>query len=929
MKTVIKYMFILLFVLPILSVAQTNYYSGKIRVIVHDSQIVPLNGGESSDSIFNQVLSDFDVLTITQPLSFAKTPELQRLYELNTSHDEDSLFDALTNINSNSELFLSVERVPIPQPISAPADYMWQLMLDNDSTNDWLWYLSKIDAPKAWSITKGDTNVIVAVTDDGIDMLHPDLVGKVFPLNNFFTGTPFSVGLGHGTSVTTILAAETVDSGQTANGQMASIGYNTRIMFNAWSTDACLYASTNLNADIITLSWYFSCTPLITLNHSDLLIEQEILNNGTTIIRAAGNGSIHCNGQRLYPFSGLEDPRTIVISSTGKDDKHVNSEFCSNNSTNSHYPEVDLCAPGYNLIGGTLTNNGQSSWPYYGCWGGTSQSTPIVSGTAALMYSVNPCLNSNWVQDILKNTTDPIVDAVNFPGVIGSGRLNAGNAVEAAQGAYSADLDLYIKDRLEDFGYPGSYAWGWWFDKSPDIWVRNQADGFTNFTHEEPEYSSSQPVYVYVRVWNKSCDSSNAVGDLSLYWTKASSASSWPQNWDGTQPTTGDKIGTISIPNLGPGESKIFEFQWTILNPYVHSNWASCLLARIEGISNDAITVYPNHLEKDVFNNNNIALRNVTIVDINPFKQLPVINGLEYPHGRFMYVGNATNTSNNFDITFEVATDEGSASLIEEAEVHIYTDQAGWAIIGNAVTQHPDLEVVGDKEFIITNSDVTLQNISFNANTRIPLYVGFSFLIDEITTEETYHYRVAQRYAGQENDITGAEHFTIRKSPRASFSADAGWDKQIKKNDSTTVNATDITEPAIYNWYDPDGNLIYTGKDAMVSPEITTTYKLEVVANTDGFKDYDEVVVEVQQYWIDDVAPNPTTTSTNVTYQIDGASSTYLMVLNGFGTVSNNYILSPNSNQINVNVSGYTSGSYNIILIVDGQAADAKTLIIQ
>ena len=908
---------------------QINYYPDKIRVIVHDAQIVPMNGGESPNSVFNQVLLDFNVTSITQPLYFAKTPDLKRLFELNTTRNVDSLFDVLTSINGSSELFLSIERVPIPQSLSNPGDYMWSLMTDNDTTNDWLWYLDKIDAQGAWDITKGDTNVFVAVTDDGIDMLHPDLMGEVKPLNNFYSGTPFSAA-GHGTSVATILSAETVDSGQTANGQMASIGYNTKIMFNTWNIDACLYASSVLNAKVESISWYypFWCNGAPT---SALLIENEINDNGTTIFRAAGNGPNFCNGLRLYPFSGYEDPRTIVISSVGKDDKHFNTALCSNSSTNSHYAEVDLCAPGYELIGGTATNNGQNSWPYYGCWGGTSQSTPIASGTAALMYSVNPCLNAEWTQDILKNTTDPIADAQHFPGVVGTGRLNAGKALEAAQGAYSSDLDLYIKDRPEDFGYPESYAWGWWFDKSPDIWVRNQPDGFTNFEHQEPQYSSNNPVYVYVRVWNKSCDSSNAQGNLSLYWSKASSASSWPQNWNGTQPTIGDQIGTVSIPNLGPGESKVFEFQWNILNPYVHSNWASCLLARIEGIQSDPITIYPNDLGQDVFYNNNIALHNVTVVDINRGKALPVINGLKYPHGRFMYVGNATNQTESYDITFEVAYDENTPSIIKEAEVHIFTNDAGWQIIGTAVENHPDLEVVGDKEFIVLDDQVTLQNISFESDERIPLYLGFSFLIDEITTEETYHYRVAQRLASQENDITGAEHLVIRKSkfPRDAFSANAGFDQQIKKNDSTNVNADDILEPAIYNWYDPEGNLIYSGKNATVSPEITTTYKLEVMASTDGFKDYDEVVIEVHQYWLEDIAPNPTASTTNISYQIEGAGSAYLMVLNGFGTATNNYILSPNSNQINLDVNSYTRGVYNVILIVDGQAVDAKSFIAQ
>ncbi|GCD76966.1 hypothetical protein JCM31826_04480 [Thermaurantimonas aggregans] len=922
MKTITRLLIWVLIVGPLSLFAQSDYYPGKIWIIVHDHEIIPVGERESNNPEFAQLLTDFGITEISQPMSFAKTPELQRLYELSTSLSEDSLFAALTRLNPNNELFLSIEKCYVPKTVSDPADYMWWLTV-NDPNNDWLWSLQTIQAPQAWNITKGDTAVKVAVTDDGIDPLHPDLIGKIHPPYNYQSGSPFTPQ-SHGTSVATILAAETVDSGQVANGQMASIGYNTRVMFNSWGLSPCVYASSVLGANIISLSWYAGCSPPT----SYLLAEQEILNNGTTIIRAAGNGTIHCGGLRLYPFSGFEDPRTIVISSTGKDDKHVNSESCSNSSTNSHYPEVDLCAPGYRIMGGTSTNGGTNTWPYYGCWGGTSQSTPIVSGTAALMYAVNPCLNSNWTQDILKNTTDPITDAANFPGVVGTGRLNAFKAVQAAQGSHSTSLDLYIKDRPEDFGYPGSYAWGWWFDKSPDIWVRNQADGFTNQTHQEPEYSSSQPVYVYVRVWNKSCDSSYAQGNLALYWSKASSSSSWPQNWDGSQPTIGDVIDVLPIPNLGPGDSKIFEFEWNILNPYIHQNWASCLLARIEDIISDPITLYPNQLEFDVYHNNNIALRNVTVVDIHPGLVLPEIGGVRYPHGRFMFVGNATTTDGNFDLTFEIPEEEEGASILEEAEVHIILDNEGWELLQTALEQHPDIRIIKEREFLVLSPRVTLENIYFSAETRIPIYVGFSFLTKEITNEETYNYRVYQNYHSDLEHITGAEHFIIHKSPRTPFYANAGSDREIRKNESTTFHAVDISETATYNWYDPQGNLIYSAKDVSVSPDITSKYKLEVIANTDGFKDYDEVTVTVKQFWIEQISPNPTNSQTLISYEIENTNSAYLIIMNSFGTIHNNYILPLNSTSHSVDVSNYTPGAYSVILVVNGIGVDSKNLIV-
>ncbi len=924
--------------LPSVLLSQT-YHSGKVWVTVMDPAIIPLDGVASSNADFNQVLSDFGVSEITQPMHFARSEELRRVFELNTAFHEDSLFSALTAINHENPLFTLIEKVPVltTHDLANPADYMWQLMLDNDTSNDWLWYLRSIEADKAWDITTSDTSIQI-YHGESTDLTHPDLLTKLNPNYDFWDGDttkqPLEKWAAHGTAVATLMAGETADSGSSPTGQLASVGYNSGILYSKWKSMLILLeASTVHNVEVINLSWYKPDTAAwYTATWKN--VEKEVLDNGTIVIRGAGNGWDMIDPAYahvpLYPFSGVEDDRVIVVSGTDKYDRFDPAD--TSEHYHSHYPQVDLCAPGHEIMAGshTLDTTGNIiNWPYYGDNKGTSFASPITAGTAALMKSVNPCLNSNWVQDLLKNTTDPIADASDFPGEIGTGRLNAYKAVKAAQGAYSASLDLYIKDRPEDFGYPGSYAWGWWFDKSPDIWVRNQADGFTNFIHQEPEYSSTQPVYVYVRVWNKSCDSSYGAGNLVLYWTKASSISSWPQNWDGTQPTVGNVIDSVALPNIGPGNSEVFEFQWTILNPYVHSNWASCLLARIEGISTDAITVYPNHLEQDVFENNNIALRNVTVVDIHPGMQLPVIDGIKRPHGRFMYVGNASGQPARFDLTFEMASDEHTHSVAAEAEVHIFTDEAGWQIIGSAVGQHPELKVVGDREFVVQGDSVSLENVLFGSGVRIPLYIGFNFLMDELTSEEEYHYRVAQRYSGAENDITGAVHFVIRKSPRALFNADAGADQTIRKNDSTEVNALDISEPAIYNWYDPEGHLIYSGRDTMVSPEITTTYKLEVMTDTDGFKDYDEVVIEVQSYWLEDIVPNPTIASATVTYEIEGAGSAYLMVLNGFGTVNNNYLLTPDSKQTDIDVTHYAPGVYNMILIANGQAVDARSWIIQ
>ena len=43
------------------------------------------------------------------------------------------------------------------------------------------WCLYQVNAPQAWDISTGDANVVVTVTDNAIQINHPDLVNKLVP----------------------------------------------------------------------------------------------------------------------------------------------------------------------------------------------------------------------------------------------------------------------------------------------------------------------------------------------------------------------------------------------------------------------------------------------------------------------------------------------------------------------------------------------------------------------------------------------------------------------------------------------------------------------------------------------------------------------------------------------------------------------------
>src|SRR5690606_11405614 len=132
--------------------------------------------------------------------------------------------------------------------------------------------------------------------------------------------------------------------------------------------------------------------------------------------------------------------------------------------------------------------------------------------------------------------------------------------------------------------------------------------------------------------------------------------------------------------------------------------------------------------------------------------------------------------------------------------------------------------------------------------------------------------------------IVGGETYEIRKDPRALFFANAGESTQVDKNEPITLYAETINEPAVYNWYDSEGNLIYEGADFEVSVEVAKTYKLEIIALTDGYKDYSEVEVILKPNAITTLYPNPTSNQVTVAYKINQGDSAYLSVTGFYGS---------------------------------------------
>ncbi len=823
----------------------------------------------------------------------------------------------------------------------------------NDPSYSAQWHLNRINASDAWNITTGNPTVKVAVIDSGTDWTHNDLGQGNDTFQNIYLNSgedawsnPYNPSTGngidddgngliddwkgynfdlnnnnsrgiipHGTHVAGIIGAKTnnnlgvagVAGGFNNEGvKILPVGVGQNAPNSIAIDDAILYAGAT-GCKIINLS--------LSIGYSQAVneaIDYAYNVYGSIIVASSGN-----YGLQVLQFPS-SNPSVISVGATTQNDTRL---LGSNYSEN-----LFITAPGINILTTTLNNN-------YTNFGLTSASAPIISGVIALMYSVNPCLTQEQVKNILKETAEK-VGGYNYQWnpnnlghslELGYGRVNAFLAVHAAQGLNPYILDLMIRDEIDDIGIePNTITNYFW--ASPDIWIRKNDDN--GLEHQNPEYHPTIPNYAYISVKNKSCIPSNGDEIITLNWAKAGSSLSWPTSWNGQnffQPPNdtvklGDLAGSVEIPVLQPGQETIVKIPFYVPNTQNYSwfqgweQWHFCLLARIEAI-NDPLTETTDLVE-NVINNNGIAWKNITIVDVESNSTSGTIA-----------VGNPSEASRTFFLEFIVENLETGKPIFEEAEVGIKMDDIlyeAWVRGGN-ISEH--LDSTSDvKRKIIKGNNVILDNIAFNANEIGSLTINFNFLTQELTEKSNFRYHVIQKDA-LTGKIIGGETFEIKKKSRSLFVANAP-DLEVDLHEPITISAQDINEPAIYNWYDNQGVLIFQGKDLQIASAIAENYKLEVISTTDGFKDYKEVEVSLKPSILESITPNPSNNNANINYKINGANSAYLMVIGLLGNsgTSNNYILDLNSTETNLNISTYPIGFYTVALIVDGVITDAKTL---
>jgi hypothetical protein len=324
-------------------------------------------------------------------------------------------------------------RAPLHQPNDPLAD---------STVTPGQYHLKNIRAYQAWDLTKGDTTVLIGITDTGFRLTHQDLAGQ---WQRNYQDPPDGIDNDHDGYIDNYRGWDFADrdnnpspnsyaqplhgvhtagaaSGRADNGTgIAGVGFNCRFLplkiYPGTATgsfagyEAIVYAAEH-GCKIINMSWGGAGGRS---QFEQDAISYAAITHDVVLVAAAGNTNAELD---FYPASY---DHVLSVGWCGP------SDIRSGSATYSR--RIDLVAPGEAIY----TTWGDTDADYVRV-GGSSFAAPLVAGAAALVRARFPQLSAEQVIAQLRATTDNIYNLPGnaaYAGKLGTGRLNVFRAVQA------------------------------------------------------------------------------------------------------------------------------------------------------------------------------------------------------------------------------------------------------------------------------------------------------------------------------------------------------------------------------------------------------------------------------------------------------------------------------------------------------------------
>ncbi|MCP4599154.1 MAG: S8 family serine peptidase [Proteobacteria bacterium] len=294
------------------------------------------------------------------------------------------------------------------------------------------WNMEMIKAPAAWDITTGSYEIVVAVSDTGVDYQHSDLEGNIWtnpdeiPDNGIDDDNNGLVDdwrgwdwcnndnepmddQYHGTH-----CAGTI--GAIGNNGVAATGVSWKVKIMplkfldddggglSWHGAKSILYAADKGARVLNASW--GCSACYSTHVEDAI--QAFADAGGLFVTAAGNDSKDIDKTPHYPACYTNDNIIAVAATNENDNLSIFSNYGSN--------KVHIGAPGEWIF--NILPRGKG----YGYLSGTSMAAPHVVGAAVMYLSQGPDATYEQLKYRLLGTADPISSLAGR--VSSNGRLN-------------------------------------------------------------------------------------------------------------------------------------------------------------------------------------------------------------------------------------------------------------------------------------------------------------------------------------------------------------------------------------------------------------------------------------------------------------------------------------------------------------------------
>jgi len=286
-----------------------------------------------------------------------------------------------------------------------------------------------------WEIEVGDPGVAVGICDTGVDIDHGDLDTNRVEGYNASTRLFESEGgkirptSSHGTRVAGCAAGQG-NNGFGISGVGQSLSYRPiRVSENGSNSQQGILIHGALTSiaqgdRVANVSFSGVDSPAI------LDAATSIKQMGGLLVWSAGNDS------RTLTFGDRDDDDLIVVGATRRSDNLANFS--------ARGPFVDLVAPGQGVFTSSPNNNFTNV-------NGTSFSAPLAAGLAAMIFSTDPSMTPDEVEQILKLGTDDLGQA-GIDDTFGYGRISTLEAMRIARPSVELSLIDPAPERVQPGG---------------------------------------------------------------------------------------------------------------------------------------------------------------------------------------------------------------------------------------------------------------------------------------------------------------------------------------------------------------------------------------------------------------------------------------------------------------------------------------------